>query len=210
MVPLESHGQGGGQWVLCPTGLGSDSVVYSVGIGRDLSFDLSLARQYGCEIHCFDPTPLALEWVRNQTLPPQLHIHACGLAEYDGTLAFHAPRKSRSAHFTPVQRYTDAPRERLEAPVKRLATIARELGHARLDVLKIDIEGGEYAALPDVLASGIPIAQILVEFHHCYDTIPLGRTVAAVQELRRHGYALVHISPRTYELSFIRATRPSG
>lgn len=204
IVPTERHGQGGGEWTICPDGLGPAGIVYSFGIGRDISFDLSLAGRFGCAVHCFDPTPVSLEWVRQQALPPQIHVHPYGLADYDGTLAFRPPRKSRSAHFTPVQRYHEEASERVHAPVRRLATIARELGHKRIDILKIDIEGGEYAALPDILAAGLDIGQILVEFHHCYATIPLARTIESVNLLRRHGYALIHISPRTYELSFLK------
>ncbi|GIS18490.1 MAG: hypothetical protein CM15mP120_04060 [Pseudomonadota bacterium] len=42
----------------------------------------------------------------------------------------------------------------------------RDLGHDHLDVLKMDIEGAEYAVLDDMLQSNILPDQLLVEFHH--------------------------------------------
>ena len=42
----------------------------------------------------------------------------------------------------------------------------RDLGHDHLDVLKMDIEGAEYAVLDDMLQSDILPDQLLVEFHH--------------------------------------------
>lgn len=204
-VPTEELGSGIGAWAVTPAGLAADSVVYSFGVGRDLSFDLSMVRRFGCTVHCFDPTPAAGQWVRTQQLPPQIVFHAVGLAAYDGMLAFHPPRKKTSAHFTPVRRYRDdAGQACVEAPVQRLTTIMNGLGHRRIDLLKVDIEGGEYDALRDVMEAGVPVGQLLVEFHHCYSTIPLARTVETVNLLRRSGFRIFHISPRTYEMSLLR------
>ena len=44
-----------------------------------------------------------------------------------------------------------ADQETVAVPVSRLSTIMSELGHERLDVLKMDIEGAEYAVLDDML-----------------------------------------------------------
>lgn len=204
-VPVEEHGSGIGAWAVTPDGLSANSVVYSFGVGRDLSFDLSLVRRFGCTVHCFDPTPAAAAWIRTQTLPREIVFHEIGLAHYDGLLAFHPPRKKTSAHFTPVKRYrAGTGADTVEAPVRRLATIARSLGHEAIDLLKIDIEGGEYESLRDMVEAGVPARQLLIEFHHCYPTIPLARTVEAVNLLRRAGFRLFSISARTYEMSFVR------
>src|SRR5438128_785701 len=69
-----------GGWFVNTEGLNKSSVVYSFGIGRDLTFELSLVRDFSCTVHAFDPTPAALEWVRAQHLPPELKIHEIGIA----------------------------------------------------------------------------------------------------------------------------------
>ena len=47
------------------TGLTSDSVIYCVGAGEDISQDVSgLAKQLGSNVHIFDPTPRAIDHVK--------------------------------------------------------------------------------------------------------------------------------------------------
>jgi hypothetical protein len=91
----------------------------------------------------------------------------------------------------------------VEAPVRRLSTLMRQLGHERIDVLKLDIEGGEYAALEDLLAGEIVVPQILVEFHHHFPGIGVARTEQAIRALRKAGYRIFHRSPRGLEFSFL-------
>lgn len=201
--PLERYGEGGGSWLACPADVRPDSVIYSFGTGRDLSFDLALIARHGARVHAFDPTPASVQWVHRQTLPPGLIFHEIGLANFDGSMEFHAPRKATSAHFTPVRRYKAGVDEVVSAPVRKLGTIMRELGHERVDLLKIDIEGGEYDVIADIVAGAMPIGQLLIEFHHNYATIPFQKTVEAVGALRRVGFRVVAISDRTYELSLI-------
>jgi len=202
-ISSEVHGDGIGAWVVASGRLNADSVVYSIGVGRELSLDLSLAAEYGCMVHCFDPTPVSVQWMREQVLPPQIIFHEVGLAAYDGELAFRLPRKSGSAHFSPIRRDdSDRGDKMVKAQVWRLETMMRRLGHDHIDLLKIDIEGGEYEVIEDIVRLGAGVGQLLMEFHHCYRNVPLARTVAAVERLRAGGFRIFSISPRTYEMSF--------
>ncbi len=47
-------------WDVEVVGIDQDSVVYSFGVGEDVSFDLDLISRCGCTIHAFDPTPKAV------------------------------------------------------------------------------------------------------------------------------------------------------
>ena len=201
--PKVDYGQNGGTWTVCPDRIDSNSVVYSFGIGRDLSFDLDLIDRHGTQINAFDPTPACVQWIRTQELPANLSFHEYGLANFDGDLEFYPPRKTTSAHFTPVKRYESNSGPPFKAPVRKLTTIMQELGHQEIDVLKMDIEGGEYDVIADIVNRGIPIGQLLVEFHHNYETIPFTRTVDAVLSLEQIGFRVFAISPRTYEISLI-------
>jgi Methyltransferase FkbM domain len=71
-------------------------------------------------------------------------------------------------------------------------------------VLKLDVEGGEYDVLGDLLRHPPTVLQLLVEFHHGAAGIPFAATVAAVAALRGAGYRLFHRSRRGLELSFAR------
>jgi hypothetical protein len=89
--------------------------------------------------------------------------------------------------------------------VRRLSTLMRELGHDAVDVLKLDIEGGEYEVLDDLLRERLPVRQLLVEFHHNFPAIPFARTEAALRALKGAGYELFHVSERGLEVSLGRA-----
>lgn len=193
-----------GVWTVCPEGLGPGSVVYSFGVGDNIAWDLAMIDRFGVEVHAFDPTPPCVDWVRDQRLPPKFHFHPVGLAAHDGSLEFFPPRKRRGFNYTPGRPGAGAVEAGLTVPVCRLRTICERLRHRRVDVLKMDIEGGEYDALDDLLASGVPAGQLLVEFHHHFPGVGVGRTVRTVRALSAAGFRLFHVSARGLELSFRR------
>lgn len=207
--PRFAAGARSGTWVVDPRHLGADSVVYSVGIGDNIAWDLAMIERFGCTVHAFDPTPRSSAWLRQQVLPPQFVHHAIAVAAHDGNLAFAAPSRSRDVNFRPLPA-ASAPAGAFSAPAARLTTIARRLGHDRVDVLKLDIEGGEYGVLDDLLAGGPPVAQLLVEFHHGErahrgaPAIPFAATARAVAQLRAAGFRVLDISARGLEFTFAR------
>ena len=96
----------------------------------------------------------------------------------------------------------NGPEERtIEVPLLNFKDIIEELKLSRVDVLKMDIEGAEYDVLDDVLSSGFPIGQILVEFHDRNYDFPKSRT--SVEKLREAGYLLFGRSLSREEISFI-------
>jgi hypothetical protein len=92
-----------------------------------------------------------------------------------------------------------------EAPVHRLATILNMLGHDRVHLLKMDIEGSEYGVIDDLIDSAVKVDQLLVEFHHRFRGIGAARTAAAIHRLRGAGFKLFHISTTGEDYAFIRA-----
>jgi FkbM family methyltransferase len=176
--------------------------VYSLGVGRDISFERALIDRYGLTVHAFDPTPLSLDWLKTQELPQRFFFHPVGVAAYDGTARFQPPTKAKFESFSVVR--TSGVGAAIEAPVHRLETLTRMLGHTKLDVLKMDIEGAEYQVLRDVLRSRIEIGQILVEFHHRWREVGAGQTKEAINALSQAGFALVAVSPTGTEYTFIK------
>ena len=90
----------------------------------------------------------------------------------------------------------------IKAQVKDIDTIASELNHRKIDLLKMDIEGAEYEVIKALPDSKIKINQILIEFHHMYKDISVSQTVEAINTLKKLGFELFNISQRTYEFSF--------
>ena len=190
------------EWYICPDGLSNRSIVYSFGVGEDISFDLELIRRFGVRVHAFDPTPRSIAWVQSQTLPARFSFHKYGIGAVDGNLMFRPPENPRFVSYSVVSQRSSA--STIEAPVHRLATIMKMLGHDEIDVLKMDIEGAEYEVLGDVIASKARVGQLLVEFHHRWEGIGLEKTRDTVRKLNRAGFRIFKISPTGEEYSFLR------
>lgn len=199
----EMMGNTYGGYAVDPSLLGAHSVVYSFGIGEDLSFDLALIERFGLQVHAFDPTPRSIAWARAQTLPSQLLLHELGLADYDGTASFDPPLDPTHISHTLLER-KQSRGDKVTVQVRRLATIARELGHTSLDVLKMDIEGAEYGVIEKLEEEGVTIRQLLVEFHHHLPEVALSTTEGAIDRLNDLGFRIFHVSATGREFSLLR------
>lgn len=188
-------------WTVAAERLSSRSVVWCVGIGEDISFDLALHDAYGMPIEAFDPTPRSLAWVRGQTLPAVYRVHPYGLADRDGEVSFQPPADPRHVSHSMVHDVADGTSVR--GQVRRLGSLAVMLGHSRIDLLKMDIEGAEYGVIDDLGRQPLLPQQLLVEFHHRFPSFGIGRTRAAVATLRSLGYRLFHVSPNGEEYAFL-------
>ena len=188
-------------WVVDESLLNRESVIYSVGVGSNIDFDIELINSFGATVHAFDPTPRSIEWVKSQKLPKHFIFHPFGLSAENGHMDFFPPSKASSTHFSPIDRYGDT-NNIVRAPVKDIDTIASELNHKEIDLLKMDIEGAEYEVIEALPKNRVAINQILIEFHHMYKGIPISKTVDAISTLSNLGFELFNISQRTYEFSF--------
>ena len=191
-----------GGWDIVVNQLDSNSIIYSFGVGEDASFDIGLIREIGATIHAFDPTPKSIEWVKNQDFPDSFIMHEYGIADLDGTITFFPPENPDHVSHTIIER--DKTKDQsIEVPVKRLKTIMKELGHDRIDLLKMDIEGAEYSVLKDMESTGIRPKQLLIEFHHRFPNVGIGETIKAIRMIKKMGYGLFSVSPSGEEFSFI-------
>jgi len=197
-VPVERHGD----WFVCPDNLTDASIVYSLGIGRDISFDLSMIARYGMSIHAFDPTPSAVAWLKQQALPAQFRVMELGVAGFDGDAVFSLPADPANPSFGYQGRAT-ATSDDVTCQVRRLPTLMQQLGHTHIDLLKMDIEGAEYEVIDDLVTARVLIRQLLVEFHHRKPGIGAAKTRQAVSRLRVAGFDLVHLSSSGQEMVFM-------
>lgn len=201
------HGSDYGGWYVCPRQLAPGSVVYAFGIGEDISFERSLAAALEVEIHSFDFTPRSLSWLSEQCLPGGMTVHPWGLLDIDGTVRIQPPARPDHVSHTVLlraERGAVGTAPGLVVPVYRLSTICQRLGHDRIDLLKMDVEGAEYRILGDLEAGGAPRPrQLLVEFHHGHHGIEIEETRRAVTSLRDMGYRLAAVSPSGRELTFL-------
>lgn len=192
-----------GGFFCCPAGLDEKSVVYSVGIGEDISFDRAIIERFGCQVHGFDPTPKSIKWIEKQSLPQAFHFHPYGISDSSGMVEFHLPLNENHVSGSLVSQ-RNVGLETVAVPMKRLAEVAAELGHKHLDILKMDIEGAEYQVIDDLISSGLSIRQILIEFHYKMMDGGIEKTKLAIEKLNAAGYRLFAISEKGEEMSFIK------
>lgn len=193
-----------GGWTVVPDLLNADSVVYGVGVGTDISFDLGLIDRFGCAVHAFDPTPVCGDWIAAQALPERFHFHAIGLGAQDAEVAFHRPSVDGHVSFSLAGGPERPADDVVLCPVRRVSSLMDQLGHDHIDLLKMDIEGFEYQVIDDVVASNVRPSQWLIEFHHTMYNHTASETHKAVKTVIDAGYTLFDVSDVGHEYSFVR------
>ncbi|MDM8553314.1 FkbM family methyltransferase [Desulfococcaceae bacterium HSG7] len=199
------YGNQYGGFYVCPDLLDQNSIVYSFGIGEDVSFDVLMIKNHNCRVFGFDPTPKSINWVKKQsdTLSSNFIFYEYGIGEKCGIVDFFLPKNNKhvSGSFV-IQKYVDD-NQTITVELKSFAVITDELGHNQIDVLKMDIEGGEYTVLEGILNSPIQINQILVEFHDRFFEDGKLKTINCINILHSYGYEIFAISDTFEEISFI-------
>lgn len=197
-----------GGWWFAPDALGPDSIVYSLGVGDEINFDLGIIGRFGVEVFAFDPTPNSVDMLDKSRLPAKFHFRPWAVTAADGTLKFY-PRLKKDGTKSDVM-FTMIPEDAtkddvIEVPAYSLASITAMLGHDRVDLLKMDIEGAEYEVLEGLLESAVQPRQLLVEFHHRYVENGLDKTYDIIDRLRDAGYRIIAISEIGREVSFLKS-----
>ena len=218
LLPLERLGTGYGGWIIPEGFLNEKSVVYLVGAGEDVSFDVAVAGKYGCPVHIVDPTPRAVEHVENlkkhirsgtdmplantpdgkyPACAPEvadlLHMHPVGLWNETTTLRFFKPEND--AHISHSLVNLQKTEQFIEVPVCRLSGLMRQEGHDHIDLLKIDIEGAEYVVLQTIPEDGISVDVLCIEYDESHanhlDGGYIRRIEASLQALVAAGFHVV-------------------
>ncbi len=193
-------------WTFIPELLGNNSVVYSLGVGDSIDLDLDLIHRYGLTVHAFDPTPYSEEWVATLDLPANFVFHPWAAAGEDGSLRLYR-RVNRRGRKSAVMWTADGDAgddaDFIDVPAYTIRTMMQKLGHERIDVLKMDVEGAEYAILDGLADVNALPTQLLVEYHHRFPGIGKERTAASIESLRTLGYRIFAISETGREIGFV-------
>ena len=204
-----------GAWSFCP--IRNGSIIFSVGIGNDATFDAVMVRQHHARVFCFDPSI-------SQTLFEQLiagergaafrggpplsmeerafiRFFPFGLAATDDVVEmWRDPNYKVMAY--PFRLPGSKAEPDLRVPLLRLQTLMHIAGVSRIDVLKVDIESGEYGLFSDFNSSRhwlgderVAPSQINVEFHNnksrthsshamraAYDKLTLSQSLPIVKD----------------------------
>jgi len=80
-----------GGFYLAQNSIDKSSIVYSIGIGEDISFDEGIMDRYGCKVFAFDPTPKSVVWVKENVTSQNFVFSPIGLAKEKGSRKFYLP-----------------------------------------------------------------------------------------------------------------------
>ena len=168
--------------------LDKNSIVYSGGVGEDMSFDLKLNDKFNCNIILIDPTLKAIKHLEevknyynnrskftgniqfdyikhisglNPTFNKFTYINK-GLHNKKDTLKFY--KQTNHAYVSQSLIPNMFGQDYYEVEVDTIKNIMSELAHTKIDLLKLDIEGSEIDVLEKMLDDKIFPKYLCVEF----------------------------------------------
>jgi FkbM family methyltransferase len=199
-MKLEKLGSDYGGWVVPVDRISASTVCYCGGVGEDITFDIKLIERFGCSVYAFDPTPRAIAFVEHSSPPGKFHFCPWGLWDTEATLKFFEPANPQHVSHSVVN--LEGTNRYFEASCKPISHIVRELGHSHIGLIKIDIEGAEFAVIGDLIRHGIIPDIMCVEFDQPCSPFRVQR---AVRDLENAGLELVSIDLWNY--TFTKASK---
>lgn len=203
---VKSYGNDYGGFNVC-TDIFSEGelIVYSFGIGEDLSFSEAIMDDFEPYIFAFDPTPKSIKYVNEHKLNSneKFHFLPVGLSDKDEIAKFYLPINDEYVSGSAISH--DSVKEvGIDVKMRCLNTLVNYYGHSKIDLLKMDIEGTEFAVIESLENCCVPIEQICVEVHDRFFKDGLTKLRAFLRKLRAMDYILIYVSERGEEFTFIK------
>lgn len=155
--------------------LDPDSVVFDLG-GYEGQWASDIVARYLCQVHVFEPVPHFAARIEERFVHnPRVRVHRLGLAGETRTVRMGVAGDSSSL-------FRQAP-DGVEISLVRAADYLREQRIAHIDLMKVNIEGGEYELLDHLIDADLvrAIDNIQVQFH---DLLP--DSASRMREIHRH------------------------
>ena len=80
-------------------------VLYSFGVGEDISFDLAMMQRFDAQVFACDPTPRAVNFIEGQELSSSFQFKAVAVSDKNETLEFHPPANLPTSLFRGTAAY---------------------------------------------------------------------------------------------------------
>ena len=197
------YGSSYGGFYIIPQLLNESSIVYSFGIGKDISFDMKVMKKHHCKVFGFDPTPVSINWIKEQKIPALFSFHEYGISSKNEMKEFYIPENPKYVSGSMLKENVTIDSVKINVQMKSFHQVTTELGHRHVDVLKMDIEGSEYEVLENILESPVTVDQILVEFHDRLFEGQEYKSKNIVEQMKEKGYEIFAASMSYEEISFV-------
>jgi FkbM family methyltransferase len=183
------------------------SIVYSLGISVDSSFDEFMTKNYGCAVYMYDPTPLSIDYMKTQK-NELFKFFPFAVWTENTTLKF-----STSAYGGSSSSFFENDNF-FHAETRTIKDLMAENGHTHIDVFKADIEGAALPILLQLIEQDIIPQQLIIEFERYETEISevekFFETISSMREvLREKGYEEFSLPRKKYkyfslELLFVK------
>lgn len=183
----------------------------SFGAGEDISFETTIAGEFGATVHIYDPTPGAVEYCRQiieefktQNMYGRMFIHPFGVLSESKIQKFFSP--SNPAHISHSILNMQKTDEYFEAECLSPAEILERLHLDEVAFVKLNIEGAEYEVVNAMFDSHITPTVICITFDELHSPIDKGaseRMKALVGRFADESYLPVHI--RDCKVTYVRS-----
>ena len=173
--------------------LSPKSIVVDLGTGNDADFSQALIKKFGVSSYGFDPTKKHQASLRvlAQNSRGRFTFFDYAIADQPGQRIFYESQNNISGSFLPshINIKNDATRA-YHVKTITIENIFHLIKQLKIDILKMDIEGEEYAVIPKLQQTTLSkIDQLVIEFHHhCLDNFTNQHTDACVQKIKSHGF----------------------
>lgn len=216
---MEKLGTNYGGWIIPKNiNLDKNSIVYSGGVGEDISFDIKLQTKYDCNIILIDPT----EKAKDHFIENKLYYSSKKKHEFKGNIQsdYYIQIQNETPDFnkfiyvdkglwnknTTLKFYKQSNHEYVSQSlingmfstnydivnVDSIKNIMNDLSHNRIDLLKLDIEGAENIVLEQMLDDKIYPKYLCVEFDlYLKNKDPHNTTNKIINRLQMEGYKII-------------------
>lgn len=142
--------------------LKKSSIVFDVG-GYLGDYAEAIHQKFGCHVYLFEPVPhFYEECVKRFRGNPSIVCLNYGLSSKSGWFEMNLNDNESSFKKTEAGGVTQ------QAEVRSITEVVAELGIEKIDLIKINIEGGEFDLLPAIVDSGLiqRVRYIQIQFHN--------------------------------------------
>jgi len=165
-------------------------IIYSFGIGNDISFDVDASDRFGVPIYMYDPTSTVEKFMAERQGDERLIFQKEGIYTRDAELRLYTSRKKLNSSLYPIHRKGKHEVVRC----RTLASFMDENGHESIDILKMDVEGVADDVLTQVMdETDIRPKQIVTEFEVKGIENPityLPKIMLLAEKLKDNGYLI--------------------
>ena len=180
-------------------------IVYSFGIGEDVSFSEAVIERFDAEVYAFDPTPKSIKFVSESNLSnnPHFHFFPYGISDKDEKENFYLPSNEEYVSGSVIA-HDGVRGGEIQVEMKSLKTIMQQLGHEKIDILKMDIEGSEFKVIEKLnKEESSAIGQICMEIHDRYFEKPIQHLVGLLKCLKKKNFSVACVGKGLDVVTFI-------